>query len=717
MPTYITSNQELGSIADAIRSKGGTSAALSFPTGFVNAIDAIKTAPTLQSKSASPTESAQTIKPDSGYDGLSQVTVGAISTTYIGSGVARKSSSDLTVSGGTVNVPAGYYAEAASKSVGSGTITNNTSGGTSSGTVNRGSQIKIGAGYYSSDTYYTAQSNSGTKTISGSGTTSVDGYANASVAAGSATTPATTISVSPSISVDSAGKITASNSGSKSVTPTVSAGWVASGTAGTITVSGSNTKQLTTKAAATYYTSTSDQTISGSQYLTGAQTIKAVTTSNISAGNIRAGVTITVGDANSGGRVANVAGTFTATNTVSSGQTAAGAGQILSGYSGFVGGSEVKGSIGSKAAATYNTSTSDQTISSGQYLTGAQTIKAVTTANISAGNIKKDVNIKVGDANSSGRIANVTGTYTSSSTVSSGQTAAAAGQMVSGYSGWVNNTEVKGSLASKSSSDLSVSGATVTVPAGVYLSNASKAIGSGSASTPATTITCNPSISVSSAGLITASNSKTQSVTPSVSGGYISSASAGTISVSGSNTSQMTTKGATTYNVSSSDQTISAGTYLTGTQTFRAVTTTNISAANIKSGVTVQVGDAASSGRIVNVTGTYGTTIESKSGTPSTSFTSAHFVVKYASQLENSLIAFMMHTRNNHIVCGIFSVQNGTCNDNGIYAQPVMGIDATKGTPTDYYYFSSISADNLHFYTTDGAISSWQCRYVGSLSY
>ena len=69
-------------------------------------------------------------------------------------------------------------------SISNGTITNNTSGGTSSGTINRGSQIKIGAGYYSTDAYYTAQSNSGTKTITASGTTSVDGYANVSVPKG-----------------------------------------------------------------------------------------------------------------------------------------------------------------------------------------------------------------------------------------------------------------------------------------------------------------------------------------------------------------------------------------------------------------------------------------------------------------------------------------------------------------------------------------------------
>lgn len=70
-------------------------------------------------------------------------------------------------------------------------------------------------------------------------------YASASVAAGSATTPAISITANPSISVSSGGLITASVSASQSVTPTVSAGYVSSGTAGTVSVSGSNTSQLT----------------------------------------------------------------------------------------------------------------------------------------------------------------------------------------------------------------------------------------------------------------------------------------------------------------------------------------------------------------------------------------------------------------------------------------------------------------------------------------
>ena len=41
MSDYLVTDTELTSIADAIRTKGGTSADLSFPTGFVSAIEAI----------------------------------------------------------------------------------------------------------------------------------------------------------------------------------------------------------------------------------------------------------------------------------------------------------------------------------------------------------------------------------------------------------------------------------------------------------------------------------------------------------------------------------------------------------------------------------------------------------------------------------------------------------------------------------------------------
>ena len=180
------------------------------------------------------------------------------------------------------------------------------------------------------------------------------------------------------------------------------------------------------------------------------------------------------------------------------------------------------------------------------------------------------------------------------------------GNMLNGITALKNDgTTATGNIASKTSSDLIVSGATVTAPAGYYASSASQSVSSGSATTPATTVTANPSISVGSDGLITATASATKSVTPTVSAGYVSSGTAGTITVSGSNTSQLTTQAAQTIYPSTSDQTIASGKYLTGAQTVKGVLLTNLSAGNIKKDVVVKVGDSADDDRITSVTGTY----------------------------------------------------------------------------------------------------------------
>jgi len=158
-------------------------------------------------------------------------------------------------------------------------------------------------------------------------------------------------------------------------------------------------------------------------------------------------------------------------------------------------------------------------------------------------------------------------------------------KMLSGNTAYAKGVKYTGSIVTKTGSDLTASGATVTVPAGYYASNATKSVSSGSATTPATTITVTPSISVSSGGLITASVSGTQSVTPTVSAGYVSSGTSGTITVSGSDTEQLTTQGAQTITPSTSNQTIASGTYLTGTQTISG--DANLQAQYIKSGVSI----------------------------------------------------------------------------------------------------------------------------------
>lgn len=260
----------------------------------------------------------------------------------------RRDSNSLTVSGATVTAPAGYYAAAASKTLSSATLPTQTS------TTAIGSQIAeisatsstrylnvSGGGYLTSGGYYkinpagtipeatlptqTSSTSSGTKKATISRNTStrylniptgqisnaayyeIEGVPN-----GSATTPTTTISVTPTISVSATGLVTASGTASENITPTISAGYISSGTAGAVTASASNTYQLTRLTATAYNVSTEDQTIAAGQYITGQQRFKGVAVSStLTAANIKSGVTITVGDADNASRITSVTGTYT----------------------------------------------------------------------------------------------------------------------------------------------------------------------------------------------------------------------------------------------------------------------------------------------------------------------------------------------------------------------------------------------------------------------
>ena len=164
--------------------------------------------------------------------------------------------------------------------------------------------------------------------------------------------------------------------------------------------------------------------------------------------------------------------------------------------------------------------------------------------------------------------------YTDDMTLSNGN------QMLNGYTAISKGVTYTGNITTKTGSDLSASGDTVSVPAGYYASSTSKAVASGSATAPSTISGTSATVST---GTNTLTLSKTVSVTPTVSAGYVSSGTAGNSSVS--LTASVTTKGAATITPGTSNQTIASGTYLTGAQTISG--DANLVSANIKSGVSI----------------------------------------------------------------------------------------------------------------------------------
>lgn len=155
----------------------------------------------LQTKTVSPTESAQTVLADAGYYALDRVNVGAISSSYVGSGVTRRSSSDLTASGTTVTAPAGYYASSASKSVANGTAGTPTAtkGTVSNHSISVTPSVTNTTGYITGGTkngtavtVSASELVSGTKSISANGTgIDVTNYASVDVSVSGSITPVT----------------------------------------------------------------------------------------------------------------------------------------------------------------------------------------------------------------------------------------------------------------------------------------------------------------------------------------------------------------------------------------------------------------------------------------------------------------------------------------------------------------------------------------------
>ncbi len=189
----------------------------------------------LQRKTVTPSENTQTVNPDSSYDALSSVTVEAISNTYIGSSVTKKSAATYTPGTSNQSIASGQYLSGAQTIKGDSNLI--------AGNIKKGVTIFNVTGSYNEATGGpTLQS----KTVSPSESTQT---------------------VSPDSGYDGLIKVTVN---------AISSTYIGS--------------DVTKKSAATYIPKTTDQSIASGQYLSGTQTIKG--DANLVAGNIKSGVNI-----------------------------------------------------------------------------------------------------------------------------------------------------------------------------------------------------------------------------------------------------------------------------------------------------------------------------------------------------------------------------------------------------------------------------------------
>ena len=227
--------------------------------------------------------------------------------------IAAKSASDITASGKTVTVPAGYYASSADKSVETATQATPTISVDNSGKITATSEQSAG--------YVAAGTKSATKQLSTQAAQTITpGTTDKTIASGKYLTGKQTVKGDSNLlasniksGVSIFGVSGSYTGGIDTSDATATAGDILSGKTAYVN-GGKITGSISSKAAASYTPGTADQTISSGQYLSGAQTIKG--DSNLVAGNIKSGVSIfgvsgSYSGSSGGGSLTSKSGTIT----------------------------------------------------------------------------------------------------------------------------------------------------------------------------------------------------------------------------------------------------------------------------------------------------------------------------------------------------------------------------------------------------------------------
>lgn len=349
-----------------------------------------------QEKTVTPTESGQVIGPDAGYDGLSSVTVGAISSTYVGSGITRKSAATITPSESVQTIAANQYLTGVQtiSAIPSDYVGSDVTRKSAATITPTESEQVIPSGQYLE----------GTQTISAIPSNYV----------GSGVTTKGTTTIMPSTSEQtavSAGtyvtgdvKVAAMTNGELNA-PTVNASGLVMAsvaTSGYLSDTATKTLQLNTKGATTITPSTSAQTaIASGTYATGDITVSAMPTGALSTPTINESTGLVTAGVSSSG--------YLDTSKTSTLQ------------------------LTTKTAETFTPTTTNQTINAGQYLTGVQTIQG-------------DVNLIPANIVSGVSIFGVTGTHQGGSGTDTSDATATEADIVNGKTAYINGGKVTGTL-------------------------------------------------------------------------------------------------------------------------------------------------------------------------------------------------------------------------------------------------------------------------------